>query len=42
MLPMLLGDGMRLSPSLRTDTKLVLESTRSLSGGAVDIVYACA
>lgn len=28
-------------PPLRTDTKLVLESTRSLPEGGVDIVYAC-
>jgi dihydrofolate reductase len=42
VLPMFLGDGMRLAPPLSADTKLVLESTRSLPEGAVDIVYACA
>lgn len=42
VLPMFLGDGMRLALPLSADTKLVLESTRSLPEGAVDIVYACA
>jgi dihydrofolate reductase len=42
VLPLFLGDGMRLTPSLSTETKLVLESQRSLPGGSVEIVYACA
>jgi hypothetical protein len=37
-----LGDGMRLTPSLSSDTELVLERERSLPGGSVEIVYACA
>jgi dihydrofolate reductase len=41
VLPILLGDGMRLTPALRTDTRLTLESERALPGGSVEIVYAC-
>jgi hypothetical protein len=41
VIPLLLGDGMRLTPTLSTETKLVLESQRSLPGGSLDIVYAC-
>ena len=39
VLPLLVGDGMRLTPSLRTDAGLRFESERSLPGGAVEIVY---
>ena len=42
VLPLLLGDGMRLTPALSTDTELTLESERALPGGSVEIVYACA
>lgn len=42
VLPLLLGDGIRRTRSLSTDTELVLERERSLSGGSVEIVYACA
>jgi dihydrofolate reductase len=42
VLPFFLGGGKRLTPPVSTDTKLVLESARSLPEGAVDIVYACA
>jgi hypothetical protein len=42
VLPLFLGDGMRLTPAVSTDTQLVLESERSLPGGSVEIVYACA
>jgi dihydrofolate reductase len=42
VLPLFLGDGMRLTPSLSADTELVLERERSLPGGSVEIVYACA
>ncbi|HEX3834115.1 MAG TPA: hypothetical protein VHW04_19190 [Solirubrobacteraceae bacterium] len=42
VLPLLLGDGMRLTPALSTDTRLTLESERPLSGGSAEIVYACA
>jgi dihydrofolate reductase len=41
VLPLLFGDGMRLTPSLSADTELVLERERSLPGGSVEIVYAC-
>jgi dihydrofolate reductase len=41
VLPLLLGEGMRLTPSLSTDTELRLESERSLPGGSVEIVYDC-
>jgi len=40
VLPLLLGDGMRLTPSLRPDTGLELERERVLPGGSVEIVYA--
>jgi dihydrofolate reductase len=42
LLPFLVGEGMRLTPSLSTDTGLKLESERALPGGSVEIVYACA
>ena len=41
-LPMFLGDGMRLTPTLAVETKLILEDVRALPEGALDIVYACA
>jgi dihydrofolate reductase len=40
VLPLLLGDGMRLTPSLSPDTTLELERERALPGGSVEIVYA--
>jgi hypothetical protein len=39
VLPLLLGAGMRLTPSLSTDTGLTLERSRALPGGSVEIVY---
>jgi dihydrofolate reductase len=42
VLPLFLGDGIRLTPTLSIDTRLVLEPERSLPGGSVEIVYACA
>src|ERR671935_2094777 len=41
VLPLLLGDGMRLTPPLSPNTKLRLETERALPEGAVEIVYAC-
>jgi len=41
VLPLLMGEGMRLTPTLSTDTELTLESERALPGGSVEIVYAC-
>jgi dihydrofolate reductase len=41
VLPLLMGEGMRLTPSLSTDTELVLDSERALPGGSVEIVYTC-
>ena len=41
LLPILVGEGMRLTPSLSTDAELTLESERALPGGPVEIVYAC-
>ena len=40
MLPLLLGDGMRLTPTLSTDTELRCDSVRALPGGSVEIIYA--
>jgi hypothetical protein len=42
VLPFFTGEGMRLTPSLRTDAGLTLERERALPGGSVEIVYACA
>ena len=41
VLPLLMGEGMRLTPSLSPDTDLTFESERALPGGSVEIVYAC-
>jgi dihydrofolate reductase len=41
VLPLLIGEGMRLTPALSTDTGLTLEGERALPGGSVEIVYAC-
>jgi hypothetical protein len=41
VLPFLVGEGMRLMPSLSTAARLRLESERVLPGGYVEIVYAC-
>ncbi len=40
VLPLLFGDGTRLTPALSTDTGLTLERGRALPGGSVEIVYA--
>jgi dihydrofolate reductase len=40
VVPLLVGDGMRLTPPLDPETPLTLESERALSSGAVEIVYA--
>ena len=40
VLPLLIGEGMRLTPWLSLDTGLTLESERALPGGSVEIVYA--
>jgi dihydrofolate reductase len=39
VLPLLLGAGMRLTPSLSTDTGLRFEHERALPGGSVEIAY---
>ena len=39
ILPLLLGTGMRLTPSLSPDTGLTFERERALPGGSVEIVY---
>ena len=41
VLPLLLGGGMQLTPSVSSDVGLTLESERVLPTGAVEIVYAC-
>jgi dihydrofolate reductase len=40
VLPLLLGDGMRLTPALGVDTGLTFEREHALPGGSVEIVYA--
>jgi dihydrofolate reductase len=39
VLPLLLGDGMRLTPGLSVETGLAFERERPLPGGSVEIVY---
>jgi dihydrofolate reductase len=41
VLPLFLGAGMQLTPSLSSDTELTLEHESVLPSGAVEIVYAC-
>jgi dihydrofolate reductase len=41
VLPLFLGDGMRLTAAVNVDAGLALKSTRPLDGGSVEIVYAC-
>jgi len=42
VLPLMLGDGMRLTPAVSSDASLTLESARALPEGSVETVYACA
>jgi dihydrofolate reductase len=42
VLPLLLGDGMQLTPAVSPDAGLKLTSHRSLPTGAVEILYECA
>jgi dihydrofolate reductase len=39
VLPLLLGDGMRLTPAISPDSGLTFERERALPGGSVEIVY---
>jgi dihydrofolate reductase len=39
VLPFLMGDGMRLTPSVSTDAKLNLESETAQPGGRVELTY---
>jgi dihydrofolate reductase len=41
VLPLLLGDGTRLTPALSPEAELSFVSQRPLPGGSVEIVYAC-
>jgi dihydrofolate reductase len=41
VLPFFLGGGTRLTPAISVDTELLLEETRTLPEGAIEIVYAC-
>jgi dihydrofolate reductase len=41
VMPLLLGGGMQLTPSVSTDARLTLERQHALPSGAVEIVYAC-
>jgi dihydrofolate reductase len=41
VLPVLFGDGMRLTESLSPDTDLTFEGERAFPGGSVEIVYSC-
>ena len=39
VLPIFAGEGMQLTPSLRSDERLTLKSERVLPGGAVELLY---
>jgi dihydrofolate reductase len=39
VLPILAGEGMRLTPAIQSDNRLQLRSQRALPGGAVEILY---
>jgi dihydrofolate reductase len=39
VLPLMLGDGMRLTDSLRPESELTLDSVNPVQGGSVEIVY---
>ena len=39
VLPILVGEGMQLTPAIRTDKRLELRSQRALPRGAVELVY---
>jgi hypothetical protein len=41
VLPLLTGQGLRLTPSVNSDARLRLESQQVLPGGYLEIVYAC-
>jgi dihydrofolate reductase len=41
VLPLLMGEGMQLTPSVSTGAGLTLKREHALPGGAVEIVYAC-
>ena len=41
VLPILLGDGMRLTPALAADSRLTLEDVRALPEATVEITYVC-
>jgi dihydrofolate reductase len=41
VLPIIVGDGSRLTPPFGPDVNLTLESQRALPEGAVEIIYAC-
>jgi dihydrofolate reductase len=42
VLPFLMGEGVRLTPALSTETDLTLESQQALPGGSVELVYTVA
>ena len=39
VLPLFVGDGMRLTPAVSKDAKLALESQSALPNGAVEVTY---
>ena len=41
VLPLILGGGTQLTPSVGTDASLTLKSHRAVLSGAVEITYAC-
>jgi dihydrofolate reductase len=42
VLPLLLGGGMQLTPSVATDAALTLTGNRALPSGALEVTYSCA
>jgi dihydrofolate reductase len=41
VLPLMFGEGMRLTPTLLPDIDLTLESAHAVPGGSVELVYDC-
>ena len=42
VLPLLLGNGIQLTPTVSVDARLTLESAHALPGGGVEVTYDCA
>ena len=41
VIPLLTGEGMRLTPAVSQDSRLTLESQQVLHGGVLEVTYSC-